>query len=1021
MKKPKIKKIKDDTGFSASDFITSDNTVKLVGKAEAKSKVIVYEDGTKIGSAKADKNGKWTFKTDGLADGAYDFKVKAKKNGDSKTSKDVAVSVDTAAATPTTKLAAASDSGKSSSDHITHDTTPTLTGTAEAGATVEILDGASSLGTAVADSSGAWTFTTAALASGAHSFTGTATDTAGNVGATSAPLSVIIDTATPAAPSKPDLGSTSDTGASATDNVTRLKTPTLTGTAEANATVTIRDGATVLGTATANGSGDWKFTTANLGDGVHSFTATATDTAGNVSAASSALSVTIDTAVSAPSTPDLGSKYDTGASNTDNITSVKTPTLTGTAEANATVTIRDGATVLGTATANGSGDWKFTTANLGDGVHSFTATATDTAGNVSAASSALAVTIDTAVSAPSTPDLDAASDTGVSATDNITSDTTPTLTGSAETGAAVEIFDGASSLGTATADGGGAWSFTTGLLLAGAHSFTAKATDLAGNVSAASSGLAVTIDTTAPATPSTPDLSVASDTGTSVTDNLTSDTTPTLTGTATAGTIVAIRDGGSILGSTVANGLGTWTYTTGVLAGGAHSFTASGGDVAGNSSAESSALAVTIDTASPTAPSTPDLAIASDSGASSTDNLTSDTTPTLTGTAEAGATVELFDGASSLGTTVASGGGAWSLTTGVLTEGSHSLTATATDAAGNTGPASSPLLVTIDTMTAAPSTPDLAAASDSGISDTDNITSDGTPTLTGTAEAGATVTIFIGLSSLGTTVANGSGDWSFTPIVAFFDGTYSLTAKATDEAGNTSAASGALALTIDTIRPAPPSTPDLDAASDLGSSATDNLTADTTPTLTGTSEAGATVEIFDGASSLGTTVADGGGAWSFTTGTLGAGVHSFTAKQTDLAGHTSFASGALSVTIDTTPPAVPSTPDLDPASDTGASNTDNVTDDTTPTFNGTADPGTTIEVFERTPLSGAISLGTTITDGGGHWSFTSGGLPADVYFFSATATDPAGNTSAASSELAVAIGVVPPAPSASYFDSDFGA
>ena len=85
-------------------------------------------------------------------------------------------------------------------DGITNDNTLTLTGTAEANATVKVFDGATLLGSATANGSGAWSYTTAALANGSHSLTATATDAAGNTGAASAALSVTIDTAAPAAP-----------------------------------------------------------------------------------------------------------------------------------------------------------------------------------------------------------------------------------------------------------------------------------------------------------------------------------------------------------------------------------------------------------------------------------------------------------------------------------------------------------------------------------------------------------------------------------------------------------------------------------------------------------------------------------------------------------------------------------------------------------------------------------------------------------------------------------------------------
>src|SRR5258708_27864428 len=131
-------------------------------------------------------------------------------------------------------------------------------------------------------------------------------------------------------------------------------------------------------------------------------------------------------------------------------------------------------------------------------------------------------------------------------------------------------------------------------------------------------------------------------------------------------------------------------------------------------------MVVTVDTTAPGAPGAPDLTTASDSGASSTDNLTNGAAATYTGTAEAGSTVTLFDGASSVGQAVATGG-SYTITSSALADGAHTLTATPTDPARNTGPASISLVVTIDTSAPnAPSTPDLIAATDSGSSSTDN-------------------------------------------------------------------------------------------------------------------------------------------------------------------------------------------------------------------------------------------------------------------------------------------------------------
>ena len=176
---------------------------------------------------------------------------------------------------------------------------------------------------------GAWSYTTAALANGAHSLTATATDAAGNTGAASAALSVTIDTTAPVAPS---IASFSTDSGTVGDGITNDNTLTLTGTAEANSTVKVYDGATLLGSAAANGSGAWSYTTAALANGAHSLTATATDAAGNTGVASAALSVTIDT--TAPVAPTIASFSTDSGTVGDGITNDNTLTLTGTAEAN---------------------------------------------------------------------------------------------------------------------------------------------------------------------------------------------------------------------------------------------------------------------------------------------------------------------------------------------------------------------------------------------------------------------------------------------------------------------------------------------------------------------------------------------------------------------------------------------------------------------------------------------------------------------------------------------------------------
>ena len=239
------------------------------------------------------------------------------------------------------------------------------------------------LGTTTANASGAWSFTPSGLAQGAQTIVASETDAAGNTGTAS--LTFTLDTV---APATPVIASFSPDSGTVGDGITNATVLTLSGTAEANSTVSVYDGATLLGSATANGSGSWSYATATLANGSHSFTAKAADAAGNVGTASTPLAVTVDTVAPAVT---MALASDTGSSSSDKITS--NPALSGTGDANAVVTLTQGATVLGTTTANASGAWSFTPSGLAQGAQTIVASETDAAGNTGTAS--LTFTLDT--------------------------------------------------------------------------------------------------------------------------------------------------------------------------------------------------------------------------------------------------------------------------------------------------------------------------------------------------------------------------------------------------------------------------------------------------------------------------------------------------------------------------------------------------------------------------------------------------------------------------------------------------
>lgn len=972
---------RDDHGSSSSDQVTDATSMVVRGVAAGSNIWLrVYVDGVeqplKVGVA---DNGEWAYGLSGLGDGVHRVSVAIEDQAGNvgARSAESIITVDTKApdAPSTPQL-----------DSLAY-ATPRLSGTAEAGATVILYDGAVRVGSAVADDKGAWSITSSKLPDGNHNLTATATDLAGNTSKASAVLSVTTDSSL-SAPTTLALPGATENGAPGADNLTSLARPVISGTTTPGASVVLYEGKTVIGTGVADANGAWSITPAKaLADGEHKLYAQSYDGGGHPLAASATLAVTVDTkAPDAPAVPKLDSLANA------------TPRVTGKVEAGATVKLYDGGALVGSTVADSKGAWSITASKLADGKHSFTVTATDLAGNTSKASAALSVTTDgTADAAPTALDLLAASDKGTSNTDNLTSLATPTITGKAAAGTTVLLFDGATQIGKAIASGSGTWSITSSKLLDGEHHLTAVAQDAAGNLSAASAELLITIDTGLPAV-SAPVLDPLSDSGRSQSDGITNVTTPKVSGTAEAGATVTLYEGSTVLGTAVADDKGAWSISSKGLAAGEHKLTAKATDAAGNVSNASAALSITVDVKAPTAPAALDLAASADSGVSNSDNLTSTTAPVVSGKAEANAIVTLYDGVNVLGTATADGSGKWSITSTALADGVHNLTATATDVAGNVSGASTALKLTIDTATAAPLALDLASASDKGASTSDNITNVTTPVITGKAEAGATVVLYDGSTQVGKAIANSSGAWSIT-TGKLPDAEHHLTAKATDVAGNVSLASDELVFTTDTKAVLVTAAPLLDTLSDSGRSLSDGITNITTPKVSGVTEAGASVALYDGSTLVGSATADNDGNWSITSKTLTTGAHKLTVKVTDIAGNISAASPALALTVDTKGPDAPTTLDLLSIIDSGTSNTDNKTAITTPVISGKAEANAIVALYD-----GETLLGSALADKSGAWQITSSvSLSTGAHSLTAKATDIAGNVSAASAKLNLTI------------------
>ena len=999
---PTVASFSPDTGV-VGDGITNATVLTLAGTATASSTVNVYDGATLLGTATVNSSGAWSFTTGTLASGSHSFTATDTVSGTtSAASSALNVTVDTTAPSETISSTIGTATGLTptiASGGLTKDNTLALSGTvsdADGITAVQVYDGATLLGTATVSGS-SWSFTTPALANGSHSFTATATDTAGNTTTTTA-VTATVDTTAPSETISSTIGTaTGLTPTIASGGLTKDNTLALSGTvsdADGITAVQVYDGATLLGTATVSGS-SWSFTTAALANGSHSFTATATDTAGNTTT-TTAVTATVDT--TAPSET-ISSTIGTATGLTPTIasgglTKDNTLALSGTvsdADGITAVQVYDGATLLGTATVSGS-SWSFTTAALANGSHSFTATATDTAGNTTT-TTAVTATVDT--TAPSeTISSTIGTATGLTptiASGGLTKDNTLALSGTvsdADGITAVQVYDGATLLGTATVSGS-SWSFTTPALANGSHSFTATATDTAGNTTT-TTAVTATVDTTAPSETISSTIGTATGlTPTIASGGLTKDNTLALSGTVSDAdgiTAVQVYDGATLLGTATVSG-SSWSFTTPALANGSHSFTATATDTAGNTTT-TTAVTATVDTTAPS--ETISSTIGTATGLTPTiasGGLTKDNTLALSGTvsdADGITSVQVYDGATLLGTATVNGS-SWSFTTPALANGSHSFTATATDTAGNTTTTTA-VTATVDT-TAPSETISSTIGTATGLTPTiasGGLTKDNTLALSGTvsdADGITAVQVYDGATLLGTATVSGSS-WSFT-TAALANGSHSFTATATDTAGNTTT-TAAVTATVDTTAPAAPSI------------TSDVIVNTNEVALTGTAEANSTVQVYDGATLLGSATTNGSGAWSYTTAALANGSHSFTATATDAAGNTGAASSVAAITVNSQTPTLTSF-----SPDTGVVG-DGITNATVLTLAGTATASSTVNVYD-----GATLLGTAAVNSSGAWSFTTGTLASGSHSFTATDTV-SGTTSAASSALNVTVDTTAP-------------
>ncbi|EEK3384520.1 non-fimbrial adhesin SiiE [Salmonella enterica] len=968
-----------DTGQNKNDNLTSvTQPVFVLGSIDKDVRHVelsIEHNGTFKTVVLTESADGWRYRPDSaLADGSYTFTVTVTDvAGNQQTSAPLKVTIDGTLTTPVIELAAGEDSGTVGDRLTNHDRPVFDIHQVDSDVTrvmVKVTYNGKTHEEAAVFTNGQWRFTpSASWADGSYQLAVVVEDLAGNV-KESAPFEVRIDTTT----TINNIVLLNDTGVQ-NDQLTNVAKPSFRIDVPGDV-VQVRvtlDGGANWNVIRKNADGQWIFDSPNtLVDGTYTLRVEATDEAGNI--ANKDLVFNIDTNIQVP-TIALDAGQDTGANTADNITNISRPTFTiGNVDPDV---IKVVVTIDGhdyNATKVGAG-WQFTPGNaIPDGSYNITVTVEDKAGNT-ATSKPLPVVIDTTAEIES---VTLVTDSGDSDVDNITKVDKPQfsiVTADDITHVRVKI-DNAANWIELTKGGDGRWIFNVGSALPdGQHTLLVDVTDIAGNV--AQETLQFTIDTTL--REPTIVLDPTHDTGDDTNDNLTRINKPVfIIGNVDndVSHIVVHIDGRDY---TIENTGGNLTFTPDQpLSDGQHTISVTVTDIAGNTKT-SAELKIEIDTQV----QIDSVTLTTDSGVNDHDNVTNATRPSFEIATPDDVTSVLVSFDDVNWTPISkNAAGQWEFTAGsALPDGHYTLHVQATDRAGNT--ANSTLGFTVDTQIDGLS---VVMLDDAGKDSTDGITNITSPRFEISArEPLQSVTVI--LNGKSSTLTQGAGNkWLFTPDTPLVDGTYKIEIVAEDIAGNK--ISKEVSFTIDTIVSDP--SIDLLDADDTGESAVDNITSVTKPRFViGNVPADIdTVVIRINGVSYPVT-ANGNNLWEFQVPVaLNDGVYEAVVVFRDIAGNTS--ETKLPFTIDTTTSV---SVRMEPASDTGNSNSDNLTNKQNPKFEGTAEPNAKLVITIVDDKSGREVLKQTITVGAdGNWSVTPNILPDGMYTINVVATDVAGNT-----------------------------
>ncbi|ECG3781714.1 Ig-like domain repeat protein, partial [Salmonella enterica subsp. enterica serovar Breukelen] len=959
---------------SKDDSITNFTKPQFVGSTAPNATVIIKINGIAVGQAVADSLGNFTFiAPETLTDGTYNLEAEA-KTADGSGSAKLVITIDSVTDKPTFELSP--ESSVSGHKGLTPTLTPSIVGTAEENAKVDIYVDNKLVASVDVDKDGNWSyeFKDNELSEGENSIKVVAVDKAGNKNETTD--SIITDTIPPEKPTI-ELDDSSDSGIK-NDNITNSTLPTFIGVAEPGSTVSIYLGLKHLGEVIVAKDGTWSYTlTTPLKDGEYNITATATDIAGHTSATAN-LPFTIDTRISYFSA-EIETTNDSGIVG-DNVTNNTRPTFTGKTEPNAIISVinsETGEEVI--FKANDKGEWTFNfTSDSVEGINNLTFTVEDVAGNKKDFS--FSYVIDTIAPVPPTVSLEdfVVLPNGIILSGN----DLPALVGTAEPKSTILLMRDGKLYDSIEVDSNGTWNYQfSNKFLQGAYDIEIISQDAAGNKSSTVK-YSFTIQTEV--VPPKAELDASDDSGAKGDWITNKHNALTLLGTADRFATVNILIDGKTIGVTTADADGNWNFDISRnLSDNVYKITVESIDPLGRTSSVDYQLTIDSFTPIPTVM----LHDSADSGVKG-DMITKINTPLFTGMAEANAKVSIYvDGVLS-GEAIAGDDGVWNFQfTTALSDGSHDVTVKVEDIAGNTA-SSSAYNFQIVTQTQKPT---IELVNDTGVDNTDHIINEKNPALTGTAAPYSTVKLYIDGALIAEVRTNKDGRWEYTLKAdqGLVDGDHRITASVEDIAGNI-AHSDPFLISVDTAISIP--IVSLSPDSDSGI-ADDNLTNIVKPTLhlKDIDPDIISVQVWDAASDtqIGVATQQPDGSWAYTfTSDLTEGLHQVYVKVEDIAGNKAN-SAVFDFTIDTTV----STPVISLLSkdDTGVTG-DNLTNINKPGFAISGVDADAHRVVVQVMHNG-VSEEIELSHLNGSWLFTPGNTWADgSYTLTVKVEDKAGNT-----------------------------